>query len=99
VDGRGIDHVDELLGLNQQWRDAAACSRFPVELFFPLVEGEAVEAKSICNSCEVRSKCLEFAIAAGERFGVWGGLTSQERRSLVARRTRAAAARRPAPTV
>jgi WhiB family redox-sensing transcriptional regulator len=58
----------------------------PVELFFPPAEQEADEAKAICAMCDVRQLCLEFAVAAGERFGIWGGLTTLERRSLVARR-------------
>ena len=78
---------------NEEWQDHAACRRVPVELFFPPAEQEADEAKAVCATCEVRQPCLEFSIAAGERFGVWGGLTPQERRSLVAkRRSRARAA-------
>jgi WhiB family redox-sensing transcriptional regulator len=82
---------------NQEWQDRAACRTIPVELFFPPAEQEADDAKLICEACSVREPCLEFAIAAGERFGIWGGLTPQERRSLVAkRRSRAAAAARVA---
>ncbi|MGH2806655.1 MAG: WhiB family transcriptional regulator [Actinomycetota bacterium] len=71
---------------NEEWQDRAACKRIQVELFFPPAEQEADDAKAICATCEVRQPCLEFAIAAGERFGVWGGLTPQERRSLIAKR-------------
>ena len=75
-----------LVASNEEWQDRAACRQIPVELFFPPAEQEADEAKAMCAICEVRQPCLEFAIAAGERFGVWGGLTPQERRSLVAKR-------------
>ncbi|HYI46058.1 MAG TPA: WhiB family transcriptional regulator [Actinomycetota bacterium] len=71
---------------NEEWQDRAECRLVPVEIFFPPAEQEADEAKAICAMCEVRQVCLEFAIAAGERFGIWGGLNTQERRSLVARR-------------
>jgi WhiB family redox-sensing transcriptional regulator len=81
------------MGLDQGWQEHASCRTIPVELFFPLVEQEAEDAKAICQACQVREQCLEFAIDAGERFGVWGGFTPQERRSLVAkRRARARAA-------
>ena len=70
----------------EEWQDRAACRQLSVELFFPPAEQEAHEAKAMCALCEVRQTCLEFATAAGERFGVWGGLTPQERRSLVAKR-------------
>lgn len=82
---------------NQEWQDRAACRTIPVEMFFPPAEQEGDDAKSVCDGCTVREPCLEFALAAGERFGIWGGLTPQERRSLVAkRRSRAAAAARAA---
>ncbi len=71
---------------NEEWQDRAACRIVPVEIFFPPAEQEAEEAKAICATCEVRQLCLEFALAAGERFGIWGGLNTQERRALVARR-------------
>jgi WhiB family transcriptional regulator, redox-sensing transcriptional regulator len=75
------------------WQQRAACRNVRVELFFPPVEQEAHEAKAVCALCEVREPCLEAALTAGETFGVWGGLTPQERRSLVAKRRRQAAAR------
>ena len=71
---------------NEEWQEHGACRDVPVRLFFPPAELEAAEAKAVCAICEVRQTCLEFALAAGERFGVWGGLMPQERRSLLARR-------------
>ena len=86
------------MGLDQEWQEHASCRRLPVEVFFPLVEQEADDAKAVCQSCVVKDPCLEFAIEADERFGVWGGLTSDERRLLVSKRrarARAAAALDP----
>jgi WhiB family redox-sensing transcriptional regulator len=39
----------------------------------------------------VREDCLEYALANGEKFGIWGGLSERERRRL--RRQRAQAVR------
>jgi WhiB family redox-sensing transcriptional regulator len=75
------------------WQQKGACRGVRVEIFFPPVEQEAYEAKAVCARCEVREPCLEAALVAGETFGVWGGLTPQERRSLVAKRRRQATAR------
>jgi WhiB family redox-sensing transcriptional regulator len=36
----------------------------------------------ICQSCEVRAQCLEYALERDERFGIWGGLSERERRKL-----------------
>jgi WhiB family redox-sensing transcriptional regulator len=38
-----------------------------------------VRAKTVCELCPVRADCLDHAIRVGERYGVWGGLTSDER--------------------
>lgn len=74
---------------NQEWQDRAACREVAVEMFFPPAEQESEMAKAVCSNCSVRQPCLEFAIAEGERFGIWGGLTSQERRSVAIRQRKA----------
>jgi WhiB family redox-sensing transcriptional regulator len=35
----------------------------------------------------VREDCLEYALANGEKFGIWGGMSERERRRV--RRARA----------
>jgi len=70
------------------WQDLAACREFSVESFYPPTDQDGDEAKAICFTCSVREQCLEFALTAGERFGIWGGMTPQERRYLIARRRR-----------
>ncbi|MFO7701064.1 MAG: WhiB family transcriptional regulator, partial [Acidimicrobiia bacterium] len=39
-------------------------------------------ALAVCAACPVRVECLGHALATNERFGVWGGTTEKERRSL-----------------
>lgn len=36
-------------------------------------------AKAICKSCVVRADCLDYAIDNEEKFGVWGGMNTEER--------------------
>jgi WhiB family redox-sensing transcriptional regulator len=36
-------------------------------------------AKEICRRCPVLVQCREHALAVGEPFGVWGGLSEAER--------------------
>ena len=62
-----------------------ACRNNP-DLFFPEDWDVGSErrnvislAKSYCEVCPIRSQCLEYAITAKEEFGIWGGLTPQER--------------------
>jgi WhiB family redox-sensing transcriptional regulator len=40
------------------------------------------QAKELCSFCPAISACAQYAIAANEPFGVWGGLSPEERRSL-----------------
>lgn len=62
--------------------DFALCRETWSEAFFPEKGGSTREAKRICQGCEVRDECLEYAVAHTIRFGVWGGLSERERRSL-----------------
>lgn len=39
-------------------------------------------AKELCKGCPVLEKCLTAALENDEQFGVWGGLTAQERAEL-----------------
>ena len=78
----------------ERWRRAAACRNMDTELFFPRGETGApleqtVAAKAVCSGCEVRIACLEFAMATRQEYGIFGGLTEQERRTLARRRARA----------
>jgi hypothetical protein len=68
------------------WRSRAACRETDPELFFPEgVQGPALQvanrAKQICALCPVRMPCLDWALAYGAAFGIWGGRTEQERRA------------------
>jgi WhiB family redox-sensing transcriptional regulator len=55
------------------WQERALCAQTDPEAFFP---------EKVCLSCDVRSECLEYALAHDERFGIWGGLSERERRRL-----------------
>jgi hypothetical protein len=39
-------------------------------------------AVGICRRCEMRSDCLAQALQSGERLGVWGGMTPDQRAAL-----------------
>src|SRR5699024_964596 len=76
------------------WRHHAECLKHDPELFFPIGNtGPAItqiqEAKAVCQSCDVMTACLKFALETGQDSGVWGGLSEDERRSLKRRNARA----------
>ena len=72
-------------------QDYANCLGVDPDLFFPERGASTREAKEVCRGCVVREDCLEYALANGEKFGIWGGLSERERRRL--RRQRALARR------
>lgn len=72
----------------ESWRHQAACASTDPEVFFP-GRGEwlgVIEAKKICLKCPVIESCRKHALQKGETFGVWGGMSENERRK--ARRAR-----------
>jgi hypothetical protein len=83
------------------WRDRGACRETGTtgkplhdpELFFPVgTSGPALlqtaAAKTVCARCPSMEQCLTWALDSNIEFGVWGGLTEDERRSLKRRRAR-----------
>ena len=90
--GQGADQgmgqgIAGLLGIGaeadaQSWQEQALCAETDPEAFFPEKGGSTREAKKVCLTCEVRSECLDYALAKDERFGIWGGLSERERRRL-----------------
>jgi WhiB family redox-sensing transcriptional regulator len=71
--------------LSNDWRHAAACAEEDPELFFPVgTSGQAAvqleEAKAVCRRCDVVAQCGGWALSTGQEFGVWGGLSEDERR-------------------
>jgi WhiB family redox-sensing transcriptional regulator len=45
-------------------------------------------ALKICEKCDVRVHCLEYALKHNIQFGVWGGMTERQRLKERRRRLR-----------
>lgn len=100
--GFGSDGVPQTLHpvarVLKPWRviprfmDQAACAEADPGLFFPNWgqeedRGNTARAKEICKGCDVRAQCLAYALANHERYGVWGGMTTGQRRALETKKT------------
>ncbi|MFD5013792.1 sigma-70 family RNA polymerase sigma factor [Streptomyces chartreusis] len=68
------------------WAARAACrsADHPLDMFAQQTARSRDTA--VCADCAVRNVCLADALDHRIEFGVWGGLTLQERRTLVRRR-------------
>lgn len=73
------------------WRRDAACRSVDTALFFPgsATARQTKQAKRICAACPVRDECLTYALTAPEKYGIWGGLTADERDRKRRRKRRA----------
>lgn len=94
----GLTHGLTASGDQPSWQDLANCLGVDPDLFFPERGASTREAKEVCRGCVVREDCLEYALANGEKFGIWGGMSERERRRIRRQRAlaRAAAASRTA---
>jgi WhiB family redox-sensing transcriptional regulator len=68
------------------WMRDALCRRKNADLWYPPLESSSPNeyytlAKLACHRCPVWSECLE--LGKSETWGMWGGLTPQERRGTV----------------
>lgn len=68
--------------IRYDWQEKAQCLQADPDLFFPERGSPGDSAKRVCVECSVRIECLEYALANGERYGIWGGLTERERTRL-----------------
>ncbi|MCC9308095.1 WhiB family transcriptional regulator [Kitasatospora sp. RB6PN24] len=73
------------------WQLRGSCRNTGTSLFFhpagergPAHDEREEAAKAVCGGCPVRVECRRYALAAREPYGVWGGLTEDERHRLLA---------------
>lgn len=83
----GSDLYAELrarFGLEREaWMARAACRGQGAERFFP-ARGESVATtvREMCDVCQVRAECLDYAERTNPHSGIWGGLSAKSRRRL-----------------
>lgn len=75
-----------------EWQYDGACRNVDPETFFspdaergPRRRAREAAAKALCNVCPVVQQCLNHALTVREPYGVWGGLTINERDQLLRR--------------
>lgn len=64
---------------DRTWMADALCRGQHADLWFPNAGAPTAWAIAVCNRCPVREQCADYADAHGERNGVWGGLTFEQR--------------------
>lgn len=71
------------------WQRRGACRGMDSEVFFhPERERGAqrvqrdARAKQVCRTCPVLDECRRHALTVEEPYGVWGGLSADERHQI-----------------
>lgn len=61
------------------WAEHAECRGMDPAVFHPDPSDKPAiaRAKAICARCPVKAECRDYAIDAGEKQGVWGGIQGQ----------------------
>jgi WhiB family redox-sensing transcriptional regulator len=62
------------------WQSQGLCRETDPDAFFPDPRDRAYAAKAICGGCPVRGKCLKYSFDNNEPYGVWGGVSPDERK-------------------
>lgn len=89
-----------------EWQVHGRCRTADASVFFH-PEGERgsarrnrdAQAKTFCAQCPVIEQCREHSLRVKEPYGVWGGLTEEERRTILSTRQPATAYRSRVPLV
>lgn len=69
------------------WMDQARCRGADPELFYPsrgAADSQYRLARVMCAECPVSRECLEYGMNEG--YGIWGGLSRNQRHQLAAAR-------------
>jgi len=74
-------------GNANSWRKQAACRGLDPNVFIPQKKDSKDTIhydKTICDGCQVKQPCLEYALANRAKLGLWGGTTPKQREKLYA---------------
>ncbi len=74
------------------WQMRAACRGSDVATFYHPENERGVarvrrelRAKAVCGGCPVIGNCLRWALDTREPYGIWGGMSVEEREELLKR--------------
>lgn len=95
------DSLPPPLAENWDWQLRAACRDLDLNKFFHPPgersrrrERRIREAKQVCAGCPVAQQCLQHALGVQEPYGIWGGLSEEERAAALGLKSMSSSARK-----
>jgi WhiB family redox-sensing transcriptional regulator len=77
---------------NYEWQFQGACRGEDPETFFhpegergPSRAAREARAKAVCAACPVIAQCAAHALSVREPYGIWGGMSEDDREQIYAR--------------
>jgi len=77
-----------------EWQLQGACRTTDPDVFFhpegergPARLNRELAAKAVCVTCPVIQQCAAHALAVREPYGVWGGMSEEEREARYPKRS------------
>lgn len=68
--------------MSDRWYHSAACTGMDTEVFFDDSAAGLAAARRVCAGCPVRQECLSDGARLEDAWGVWGGRSRRQRRSV-----------------
>jgi WhiB family redox-sensing transcriptional regulator len=85
-----ISRLPQPIADHWEWQYQGACRTMPSEMFFhpdgergPRRRNRENAAKAVCASCPVIQQCRAHALAVQEPYGIWGGLSEDDRLAII----------------
>ena len=85
-----ISRLPQPIADHWEWQYEGSCRTLPSEMFFhpdgergPRRRNRENAAKAICASCPVLMQCRSHALAVQEPYGIWGGLSEDDRLTII----------------
>ena len=85
-----ISRLPQPIADQWEWQYEGSCRTMPSEMFFhpdgergPRRRNRENAAKAVCASCPVIAQCRAHALAVQEPYGIWGGLSEDDRLAII----------------
>jgi WhiB family redox-sensing transcriptional regulator len=85
-----ISRLPQPIADHWEWQYEGSCRTMPSEMFFhpdgergPRRRNRENAAKAVCASCPVIQQCRAHALAVQEPYGIWGGLSEDDRLAIL----------------